>query len=105
MGALAGEVLDFTQKMRGKLPWEVWLHEAMFHCWMLHRTNIPFPSKDAAIKSAIDFMCRIIPLPVFEDIPGQEDVKDDEEESEEEEEENADDKGKAGEKDEKDAAD
>jgi len=61
--ALSGEVLDFAQRLRGRLPLEVWLHEGMFHCWILTRSKHPFPSQDAALHNMTDFVRRVVGEP------------------------------------------
>ncbi|CAE7739500.1 est [Symbiodinium sp. CCMP2592] len=56
---LSGEVLDFAQRLRGKVPIEAWLHEGMFHDWVMYTTDHPMPSKDAAMNNMFDFIARI----------------------------------------------
>jgi len=56
---LMGEVLDFAEKLQGKFPMEVWLHEGMFHDWPVYTSEEGFPSKDAAYKNIVSFMERV----------------------------------------------
>lgn len=58
--ALCGEVLDFAQRLRGRLPMEVWLHEGMFHCWVLMRSCHPFYSRDVAVYNMVEFIHRVV---------------------------------------------
>lgn len=53
---LAGEVLDFAQQLQNQIPLELWLHEGMFHDWVMYSTDHPFPSKDAAMQQLFDFL-------------------------------------------------
>mmetsp|Transcript_119313 Transcript_119313/g.382412 ORF Transcript_119313/g.382412 Transcript_119313/m.382412 type:complete len:817 (-) Transcript_119313:123-2573(-) len=55
---LAGEALDFAQRLRNRLPVEVWLHDAMFHVWVMYSSEHPFPSRDAAMRNLVDFIGR-----------------------------------------------
>lgn len=56
---LAGEVLDFVQQLQNQIPLELWLHEGMFHDWVMYSTDHPFPSKDAAMQQLFDFLRNI----------------------------------------------
>jgi len=56
---LSGEVLDFTQRLKDKISIEMWLHEAMFHDWIMYTSDHPFPSKDKAMRNIFDFIGRI----------------------------------------------
>merc|ERR1712146_275626 len=56
---LMGEVLDFAERMQGKFPLEVWLHDGMFHDWPLYSSEEGFPSKDAAYKNIASFIQRV----------------------------------------------
>ncbi|CAK9100450.1 unnamed protein product [Durusdinium trenchii] len=53
---LCGETLDFCQQLQGKVPMDLWLHEGMFHDWVMYTTDHPFPSKDAAMQNLMDFL-------------------------------------------------
>jgi acetyl esterase/lipase len=55
---LMGEVLDFAQRLQGKFPIEIWLHDAMFHDWPLYTSGDGFPSKEKAFENLRDFMNR-----------------------------------------------
>eukprot|EP00931_Biecheleriopsis_adriatica_P059478 TRINITY_DN35597_c0_g1_i1.p1 TRINITY_DN35597_c0_g1~~TRINITY_DN35597_c0_g1_i1.p1 ORF type:complete len:382 (-),score=72.87 TRINITY_DN35597_c0_g1_i1:50-1195(-) len=59
--ALSGEVMDFAQRLKDKVPVEMWLHEAMFHDWVMYQVDQhPFPSRDAAFQNLFDFMKRVL---------------------------------------------
>ncbi|CAE7543602.1 est [Symbiodinium natans] len=56
---LVGEVLDFAERLRGKVPVEAWLHEGMFHDWVMYTADHPLPSKDTAMNHMFDFLTRL----------------------------------------------
>lgn len=60
---LAGEAMDFAERLRGRLPMEVWLHDAMFHVWVMYACKHPFPSRDAAIRNLNSFIRRTLEDP------------------------------------------
>eukprot|EP00933_Yihiella_yeosuensis_P053373 TRINITY_DN5160_c0_g1_i1.p1 TRINITY_DN5160_c0_g1~~TRINITY_DN5160_c0_g1_i1.p1 ORF type:complete len:605 (-),score=74.39 TRINITY_DN5160_c0_g1_i1:175-1719(-) len=55
---LSGEVLDFAQRLRGKLPIEMWLHEGAFHVWLLFNSTKAFQSKTVARDRFSSFIQR-----------------------------------------------